>query len=1034
MRQFGFILPTTTVATFLVLMAVALDAVAQPAEPRAAETVSAVQFVRTQANATIVNLDRAALRRAAALDDEFIIQQFPLTADLMVNVQLQRFEITTPGTQFVMGSAESSALDDFDPADITLLRGSVVDEPGSHVFLAVSKNSSVGLVDLGQGRGQFHITSKSGSNVDLGQDQLAIFETTGGIGPLLGVPMCGVDMFEQAERSVSAIPTSGLSTSSTRVIEIAIETDFEFFSLFDDAVAAAEYVMQLYGAVSDIYLRDVNARFELTFVRIWDTEEDLFNEPDPLGPFVDYWNANMGAVERDVAQFFTGRRDLPYGGVAYLSGLCGDFAYSVAGYALGSIADLETPNTGNWDVIVTAHELGHNCGTGHTHNIGIDNCNSGVLQRGTIMSYCHIVPGGNANIDLRFHTGIQPFIEDHVLQVNCLIEDCNGNGMEDANDINEGESADVNGNGIPDECEDCNGNGELDDADINSGFSNDVNGNGVPDECEPDCNGNGVPDDWDILLGTSQDLYGNGIPDECEADINRNGTSDYNEIQTDMALDIDRNALLDSFQDCDDDGEADHEELGGAHNIWLASRTLSMLSQCHIATGVVARTSDSGQLDQPQDIIIRADGRVFVSSAETDRIVEFDVDGNFVGVFVPSGLGGLNWPAGLVFAPNGNLLVASLQTDSVLEYDGGTGEFVGEFVVSEAGGLVGPFGLTFGPNGNLFITASNNQVYEFNVSNGGFVDVFVSAGDNGGLATAKGLLFKPDGNLLVASFSSDALLEYDGETGSFLGQWDMGGLDAGFWGLDGPWGVRLGADGNVYVASHGGNAAVHMYDINNGNFMRSFFVLVAGSVVNPTGLDFVPGDDIDCNLNRLPDSCDIASGRSQDVNGNGIPDECEDDVTETTVVADSVDAFRGFYVSGTLEDTYESDDSYLKYNPGITLTLAEAPVWLIFDGTLPSDSPSSLSVTLESTANTPGISQTIEMFNWNSGMYEEVDVTGAGFDNDLVVTIDVSAGIMDYVQAGTGAVRSRIGWRMVGPILIFPWTISVDQVVWTVEE
>ena len=369
----------------------------------------------------------------------------------------------------------------------------------------------------------------------------------------------------------------------------------------------------------------------------------------------------------------------------------------------------------------------------------------------------------------------------------------------------------------------------------------------------------------------------------------------------------------------------------------------------------------------------------------------------------------------------------------MLEYDGGTGEFLGEFVVSEAGGLVGPFGLTFGPNGNLFVTASTSEVYEFDGSNGGFVDVFVSAGDNGGLATAKGLLFKPDGNLLVASFSSDALLEFDGQSGSFLGQWDMGGLDAGFWALDGPWGVRLGPNGNVYVASFGGNAAVHMYDINNGNFMRSFFVLVAGSVVNPTGLDFVPGDDIDCNLNRLPDSCDIASGTSQDVNGNGIPDECED-LMATAVVADSVDAFRGFYVSGTLEDTYESDDSYLKYNPGITLFPAEAPVWLILDGTLPSDSPSSLSVMLEATANTSGISQTIDMFNWNSGMYEEVDVTAAGFNNDLVVTIDVSAGLMDYVQAGTGAVRSRIGWRVVGPIFIFPWTISVDQVVWTVGE
>jgi len=32
----------------------------------------------------------------------------------------------------------------------------------------------------------------------------------------------------------------------------------------------------------------------------------------------------------------------------------------------------------------------------------------------------------------------------------------------------------------------------------------------------------------------------------------------------------------------------------------------------------------------------------------------------------------------------------------------------------------------------------------------------------------------------------------------------------------------------------------------------------------------------DCNLNSIPDSCDIASGFSLDLNGNSIPDECED--------------------------------------------------------------------------------------------------------------------------------------------------------------
>ena len=43
----------------------------------------------------------------------------------------------------------------------------------------------------------------------------------------------------------------------------------------------------------------------------------------------------------------------------------------------------------------------------------------------------------------------------------------------------------------------------------------------------------------------------------------------------------------------------------------------------------------------------------------------------------------------------------------------------------------------------------------------------------------------------------------------------------------------------------------------------------------PTGFDFMPGDDVDCNYNLIPDACDIGFGSSPDLNNNLIPDECE---------------------------------------------------------------------------------------------------------------------------------------------------------------
>jgi hypothetical protein len=58
------------------------------------------------------------------------------------------------------------------------------------------------------------------------------------------------------------------------------------------------------------------------------------------------------------------------------------------------------------------------------------------------------------------------------------------------------------------------------------------------------------------------------------------------------------------------------------------------------------------------------------------------------------------------------------------------------------------------------------------------------------------------------------------------------------------------ANGELYICDHGGEI---------------FKVVPSGS-------------GADCNLNGLPDACDIANGTSTDANTNGIPDECESSV------------------------------------------------------------------------------------------------------------------------------------------------------------
>ncbi|MHC5111994.1 MAG: hypothetical protein ACYTHJ_19195 [Planctomycetota bacterium] len=107
--------------------------------------------------------------------------------------------------------------------------------------------------------------------------------------------------------------------------------------------------------------------------------------------------------------------------------------------------------------------------------------------------------------------------------------DCDMDGETDACELNCnaggctpgqcGNSADCNGNIIPDECEaDCNTNGTPDECDITSGTSEDCDTNGNPDECDGDGDNDGVPDGCDLCPGfdDTADADGDGTPDGCD--------------------------------------------------------------------------------------------------------------------------------------------------------------------------------------------------------------------------------------------------------------------------------------------------------------------------------------------------------------------------------------------------------------------------------------------------------------------------------------------------------------------------------------
>ena len=131
----------------------------------------------------------------------------------------------------------------------------------------------------------------------------------------------------------------------------------------------------------------------------------------------------------------------------------------------------------------------------------------------------------------------------------CELVDCNKNSIHDCRDLALETSKDCDADLVPDECQlECNGNGVPDACDVASGTSRDCNANGTPDECEPDCNGNGIPDTCDVAAGTSMDCDFNGIPDECDLDCQPNGIPDACEIAAGKVADTNGDGIPDQCE------------------------------------------------------------------------------------------------------------------------------------------------------------------------------------------------------------------------------------------------------------------------------------------------------------------------------------------------------------------------------------------------------------------------------------------------------------------------------------------------------
>jgi hypothetical protein len=256
----------------------------------------------------------------------------------------------------------------------------------------------------------------------------------------------------------------------------------------------------------------------------------------------------------------------------------------------------------------------------------------------------------------------------------------------------------------------------------------------------------------------------------------------------------------------------------------------------------------------------------------------------------------------------------------------------------------------------------------------------------------------PDGTLYA--MSDDSIFSIDPLDGSINWSYPSGQVDEAR-----VEGITIDSDGNLYFTTVEGN---FVSLASNGNMRWSFDlapqttgdVHPGAPVIGPEGTIFVPGGF----TNKLF-------------------------AFNNYIVAREFNRIQGIHIGGDLNDSYDSDDSYLKFQIG-----TGSPLWVEFVGVLPTDNPEVLTVSMEASCSTLFLTQTVDMFNWKTQKFEQVDSRIASFNNDSIVTVDLTSSADDFVEPLTGAIRMLAGWRAKCPILSYPWIVCIDQVAWRISD
>ena len=237
------------------------------------------------------------------------------------------------------------------------------------------------------------------------------------------------------------------NVNSLRCVAFYFEIDYNIFQANGSNVTTtANWMTSVFNNVQTLFNND-GISSEIKSIFIWTT-------PDPYAAIattsiahLNLFRQNRPVFDGDVGMLVSidpqpaGSGGL--GGVAFLDSLCTNYNYAYVDVDLF----FKTVPAYSWTINAITHELGHSLGSPHTHgcywngnNTPIDGCGpqlgyfepsqttcpviGPIPVSGTIMSYCHLLPGVGINFSNGFGPQPAAVILNNVNSSSCLSLNC----------------------------------------------------------------------------------------------------------------------------------------------------------------------------------------------------------------------------------------------------------------------------------------------------------------------------------------------------------------------------------------------------------------------------------------------------------------------------------------------------------------------------------------------------------------------------------------------------------------------------------